>query len=75
VAGMRSTHLSGLAMSDELLLGKLADRFQHPVSGPPRRPVGDQQRLTHQSIQQIQKGEVIDTPTGPDVARVRGLST
>ena len=35
VAGMRGTHLSGLAMGGELLLGELADRFQHRESGPP----------------------------------------
>jgi hypothetical protein len=43
----------------ELLLGELADRLQHRIPGPPRRPVGHQQRLAHQGIEQIQGGEVI----------------
>ena len=44
---------------DELFLGELADRLQHRKPGPPRRPVGDQQRLTHQGVQQIQHGVVV----------------
>ena len=44
---------------DELFLGELADRLQHRESGPPRRAVGDQQRLAHQRVEQIQGGEVI----------------
>ena len=44
---------------DELFFGELADRLQHRKPGPPRIPVGDQQRLTHQGVQQIQHGVVV----------------
>ena len=42
-----------------MFLGELADRLQHRKPGPPRRPVGDEQRLAHQRIQQIQNGVVV----------------
>ena len=42
-----------------MFLGELADRLQHRKPGPPRRPVRDQQRLTHQGVQQIQHGVVV----------------
>ena len=61
VAGMRGPDLGGLAAGDELFLGELADRLQHRKPGPPRRPVGDQQRLAHQSVQQIQHGVVVES--------------
>jgi hypothetical protein len=43
-----------------LLLGELPDRFQHRKPGVPGRAIRHQQRLSHQRIQQIQHGEVVD---------------
>ena len=60
IASMRGPDLGGLAARDELLLGELADRLQHRKPGPPRRPVGDEQRLAHQRVEKIQNGVVID---------------
>ncbi len=59
VARVGGPNLGCFAAGDELFLGELADRLQHRKPGPPRRPVGDQQRLAHQGIEQIQGGEVI----------------
>jgi hypothetical protein len=60
-------------MSGELVLGELADRLQHRKPGSTRRPVGDQQRLAHQGIQQIQGGEVIiGTHDGAGTLQVDG---
>jgi hypothetical protein len=56
---MRGTNFFRRTARDELFLGELADGFQHRVSGPPRRPFGQQQRLAHQSVQQIEDGVVI----------------
>ena len=41
-------------------LGELTDGFQHRVSGPSRGSVGDQQRLAHWDVDQIQGGVLID---------------
>jgi hypothetical protein len=57
---MRRTRLGGLARGDELLLGELADRVQHRKTGPSGGPVGEQQRLAHQCVEQIQHGVVVD---------------
>jgi hypothetical protein len=59
VAGMRGAHLRRRTAGGELFLGELADRLQHRKAGPPRGPVGDQQRLAHQRIEQIEDGEVV----------------
>ena len=59
VARVGGPDLGCFATGDELFLGELADRLQHRKPGPPRRPVGHQQRLAHQRIEQIQGGEVI----------------
>jgi hypothetical protein len=59
VARVGGPNLGCFAAGHELFLGELADRLQHRKPGPPRRPVGHQQRLVHQSIEQIQGGEVI----------------
>ena len=64
---MGGPDLSGLAAGDELLLGELADGLQHRKPGPPRRPVGNQQRLAHQRVEQIQDGQVVAAAT--DCAR------
>ncbi len=53
-------NLGCFASGDEFLLGDLADGLHHRKAGPPRRPVGDQQRLAYQRVQQIQHGVVID---------------
>ena len=60
VAGMRGTDPVCLAARDELLLGELADRLQHREPGSSRGPVGDEQRLAHQGVEQIEDGVVID---------------
>ena len=44
---------------DQLLLGELADRLQHREPGSARGPVGDEQRLAHQRIQQIKDGVIV----------------
>ena len=64
---MGGPDLGGLAARDELFLGELADRLQHRKPGPPRRPVGDQQRLAHQGVEHIQCGQVVAAAT--DCAR------
>ena len=56
---MGGPNLGCFAVGGELFLGELADRLQHRKPGPPRRPVGDQQRLADQRVEQIQGGEVI----------------
>src|SRR6516165_983467 len=56
---MRGPRLGRCPTGDELLLGELADRLQHRKPGPPGWPVGDQQRFTHQGVQQIQHGVVV----------------
>ena len=60
VAGMRISRLGGFPTSDEVLLGELANRLQHGVSGPPRGPLGDQQRLAHQGVEQIQRRVLVE---------------
>jgi hypothetical protein len=57
---MRGTRIAGIAAGDELLVGELADRLQHRKPGPPRRPIGDQERLAHQGVQQIEHGQVVE---------------
>ena len=44
---------------DELVLGELANRFQHREPRSTGRPVGDKQRLAHQSVQQVERGEFL----------------
>jgi hypothetical protein len=48
------------AAEGEMPLGELTDGFQHRVSGPSRGSVGDQQRLAHWDVDQIQGGVLID---------------
>ena len=60
VAGMRRPNLFRRPGGGELFLGELADRLQHREPGPPGGPVGDQQRLAHQRVQQIEDGVVVD---------------
>jgi hypothetical protein len=48
------------AAEGELLLGELTDGFQHRVSGPSRGSVGDQQRLAHWDVEQIEDGVVVN---------------
>jgi hypothetical protein len=43
----------------ELFRGELTDRLQHRIAGPPGRPIGDQQRLAHQGVKQIEDGVVV----------------
>ncbi len=59
VASVGGPDLIGGTSGHKLFLGELADRLQHRKSGPPRGSVGDQQRLAHQRIQQIQHGVVV----------------
>jgi hypothetical protein len=47
------------AAEGELLLGELTDGL-HRVSGPSRGSFGDQQRLAHWDVGQIQGGVLID---------------
>jgi len=54
-----SADLISLTALGELVVGVLADGLQHGKPGPPRGAVGDQQRLAHQRIQQIQGGELV----------------
>ena len=53
--------LIGAAADSELFFGELADRLQHRESCLSRRPVGDQQRLAHQGVQQIEDGVFVCT--------------
>jgi hypothetical protein len=43
----------------ELFRGELTDRLQHRIAGPPGRPIGDQQRLAHQGVKQIEDSVVV----------------
>jgi hypothetical protein len=52
-------NLGRFAALNQLILGELADRLQHRKPNPPRGPVGDQQRLAHQRVEQIEGGEII----------------
>ena len=59
VARMRRAGRGNIAASDQLIFGELANRFQHRIPGMPRRPVGDEKRLAHQGVEQIQNRELV----------------
>ena len=58
VSRVRIACLLGQAIGGELIFGELADGLQHREPGSPRRPVGNQKRLAHQGIEQVQGGEL-----------------
>ena len=60
VGAMRSRQLSRLTCMIEILLAKLADRLQLPVSGPGAPPFGDHQRLVHQLGQQVEQFDLLE---------------
>ena len=60
VARVRVTRFGGRSARDELLLGELSDRLQHRKPRPCGGPVGHQQRLAHQGIEQIKDDVVVD---------------
>jgi hypothetical protein len=48
-----------LACGDEVFLGELANGLQHRIPGGRRRPVGHQERLAHQRVEDVQRGEFV----------------
>jgi len=60
VARVGGPNLGCFAAGDQLFLGELADRLQHRKPGPPRRPVGDQQRLAHKSVEYLEDGVLVE---------------
>ncbi|CAH0327825.1 hypothetical protein SRABI128_06500 [Microbacterium sp. Bi128] len=76
VGAMRSRQLSRLTCMIEILLAKLADRLQLPVSGPGAPPFGDHQRLVHQLGQQVEQFDLLEGRVSADCCHsVEGETT
>jgi hypothetical protein len=60
VVGMGGPNLFCSTGSDEFIFGELANRLQHRKPGSPRAPIGDEQRLADQRVEQIEYGVAID---------------
>ena len=57
---MRGSGFGCFTAGDELFLGELADRLQHRIPGPPRGPLGHQQRLAHKGVEYLEDGVLVE---------------
>jgi hypothetical protein len=57
---MRGPNLLCSTGSDEFIFGELANRLEHRKPGSTRTPIGDEQRLADQRVEEIEDGKVID---------------
>ena len=65
---MSRTDICGRTVCHKLVLGKLADRLQHRIAGPPSRPLRDKQRLAHQGVSRSRTSNS-STSSAPATAR------